>query len=187
MEKWKPVKGFLGSYEVSTHGRVRSLPRVIIRSNGSPQTVRGRVLKCEPFGKLGYVQVNLSDRTSGNHQVVFVHVLVAETFLKKPKGTDRVCHKDDDGSNNRVRNLYWGTASTNGKDSYRNGRQPVRDYKGSRVYNAIQDSQVRQVLKLRRHGFYPREICDAENLNWTTVQAICAYSGRFAQAKTWNL
>jgi hypothetical protein len=43
-ETWLPIPGHPG-YEVSDHGRVRSVYHVVMRSNGAPQTVRGRVLR----------------------------------------------------------------------------------------------------------------------------------------------
>ena len=35
MEEWRPVKGYEGLYEVSDTGRVRALPRTIIRKKRS--------------------------------------------------------------------------------------------------------------------------------------------------------
>jgi NUMOD4 motif len=37
-ERWRPVPGFVGWDEVSSHGRVRGVDRLIIRRNGSPYT-----------------------------------------------------------------------------------------------------------------------------------------------------
>ncbi len=44
-EQWSPVPGWEGSYEVSDHGRVRSVERVIRRRNGTDYTVRERILR----------------------------------------------------------------------------------------------------------------------------------------------
>ncbi len=41
IERWVPVVGFEECYEVSDLGRVRSLDRLVVRSNGAPYTVRG--------------------------------------------------------------------------------------------------------------------------------------------------
>ncbi len=187
MEEWKDVKNYKGFYKVSNNGRVLSLPRVIIMSSGKQMSVVGRQLRCRPFGKHSYVQVNLSDTSKGKGGSVFVHVLVATAFLKKPKGTDRVCHKDDIGSNNKVKNLYWGTASSNAKDSYRNGKNGKQVMpKGTEVYNAVPDNLVRKVLRLRKNGKYLKDIAVKVNLNYCTIQAICFFKGRFKEFQSWN-
>ena len=43
IERWKPVKGYEGIYEVSSHGRVRSLDRTVNYSNGQIQIGRAHV------------------------------------------------------------------------------------------------------------------------------------------------
>lgn len=43
-EEWRPAFGFEGRYEVSNTGNVRSVPRTVMRTNGVPMTVRGRIL-----------------------------------------------------------------------------------------------------------------------------------------------
>jgi NUMOD4 motif len=43
-EHWRPIAGWEGFYEVSDRARVRSLDRVIIRSDGRPYRAKGRVL-----------------------------------------------------------------------------------------------------------------------------------------------
>jgi hypothetical protein len=65
MTEWRDIPGHEG-YQVSDDGRVRSLDRVIMRSNGLPQTLKGRLLKLGPNGN-GRLRVQL-DRPK-NYQV----------------------------------------------------------------------------------------------------------------------
>lgn len=44
-EEWADIPGYVGSYEVSDQGRVRSLKRVVVRRNGLRYQVQARVLK----------------------------------------------------------------------------------------------------------------------------------------------
>ena len=44
-EIWKDVIGYKNFYKVSNKGRVKSLNRIIIRGNGTPQTIKSRILK----------------------------------------------------------------------------------------------------------------------------------------------
>lgn len=40
-EEWRPVVGYEGAYEVSDHGNVRSLDRIILKSNGVKYPKKG--------------------------------------------------------------------------------------------------------------------------------------------------
>ena len=105
-EIWKPVTDYEGSYEVSTLGKVRSLSRTVMRSNGYPQTLTGRVLRGKSNGH-GYMRVNLSGRDFS------VHRLVADTFIANPDNKRTVNHKDRVRSNNAKANLEWMTHGEN--------------------------------------------------------------------------
>lgn len=44
-EIWKPVIGFEGLYEVSSHGKIKSLQRKVPHKSSGTITVRERILK----------------------------------------------------------------------------------------------------------------------------------------------
>jgi NUMOD4 motif len=78
-EIWRPVPNFEGRYEVSNRrpiAQVRGVDRVVLRSNGRPQTIRGRTLR-QQLGRGGW-SVVLS--RPGLRQHRFVHKLVASPF-----------------------------------------------------------------------------------------------------------
>lgn len=106
-ETWKPVFG--GAYEVSSHGAVRSMPRIAKQSNGASYPVRGGALK------LGVNKGYLYVKARFDHKQVTckVHRLVAEAFCNKPDGCDEVNHKDGDKLNNHFSNLEWVTRQQN--------------------------------------------------------------------------
>lgn len=115
-EKWLPVVGFEGRYEVSSRGRVRSLDSV--RRDGNP--LRGRVMRPSRHPRTGHLRVVLWT-LDGRQLTRLVHRLVLEAFVGPcPDGLQGL-HWDDDPGNNAVKNLYWGTSSQNRKDSIRNG------------------------------------------------------------------
>lgn len=120
-EKWKPVVGWEGLYEVSDQGRVRSLDREVETSNRHGpcvQKLKGRELK--PWAvRTGHLQVNLSRK--GQVSAHYVHRLVLEAFRGTCPPGHEACHYDDDPSNNRLENLRWGTSSENSLDMVRNG------------------------------------------------------------------
>lgn len=113
-ERWLPVAGSPG-YEVSDHGRVRSLGRVIMCRDGKPKRCRGQVLK-PTVSSDGYLRVRPYPATPQG-----VHALVLEAFVgPRPTGM-QCCHRDGDPANNRVENLRWGTISENQLDRVRHG------------------------------------------------------------------
>lgn len=121
VEEWRPVVGWEGFYEVSSIARIRSLPRVLTKSNGRLLTIPGRMLSPFPLPS-GYLFVNLKRGNTG--KLSRVHRLVAEAFIPNPHELPQVLHWDDDRSNNRVENLRWGTDRENKADRLRNGRNP---------------------------------------------------------------
>lgn len=119
IERWKPVKGYEGIYEVSDHGRVRSVDRTVNYSDGRVHRYKGKVLSAGLSKRGGYPLVSLY--TQGKNQSHYVHSLVAETFIgPRLEGTE-VCHSDGNPTNNHVGNLRYGTSSDNELDKVRHG------------------------------------------------------------------
>lgn len=117
-ENWKPVAGFENLYLVSDMGRIRSLPRTILRRNGQPMKIPGGILKPHRI-KQGHYVVSLRDQNRS--RVCYVHRLVLETFVGPCPDGKQCCHWDDDPANNWLENLRWDTAQANVQDSIRNG------------------------------------------------------------------
>jgi hypothetical protein len=102
-ERWKPVVGFEGLYEVSTRGRVRRLPT---KSSPNPRPF----LHDRGTGD-GYRIVALS--RNGKPVNRRVHRLVAAAFLGGERPNLDVNHKDGCRSNNAVSNLEYTDRSGN--------------------------------------------------------------------------
>lgn len=51
-----------------------------------------------------------------------IHRLVAMVYIPNPEHKSHVCHKDNNRTNNRVDNLYWGTPKENMEQCSRDGR-----------------------------------------------------------------
>lgn len=114
MERWLPVPGYEGVYEVSDQGRVRSLDRA--DSRGRSRTGRVLSLRIQPSG---HRTVSLC--TNAKRRIFHVHHLVLMAFVgPRPTGMEG-CHWNDDPTDNRVENLRWDTRSGNQLDSVRNG------------------------------------------------------------------
>ena len=54
-----------------------------------------------------YRKVVVYEGSKESKQQLYVHRIVAETFLPNPNGYKEVNHKNGDGTDNRVENLEW--------------------------------------------------------------------------------
>ncbi|UUJ74521.1 HNH endonuclease [Microcystis phage Mae-Yong1326-1] len=119
-EEWRAVPGYEGRYEVSTEGRVRSLPRVAGHSS-APRRLPGRNLR--PHITLTRYRVVALSGPAGPRAIA-VHRLVALAFLGPPPPGPRavVRHLNGDHGDNRLVNLAWGTDADNAADRKTHGR-----------------------------------------------------------------
>lgn len=106
MEIWKDVKGYEGLYQVSNHGRVKSL--------NYNHTKKEKVLVPLKHQN-GYLFVNINGKQQS------IHRLIAKTFIPNQKNKNQVNHIDGNKENNRIDNLEWCTAKENTRHAYKNG------------------------------------------------------------------
>jgi hypothetical protein len=118
-ERWRPVVGYEGFYEVSDLGRVRSLPHWRRSKANSRSFHAGRLLRL-PIASGGYPQAHLS--MDGRTRCIHVHRLVAAAFIGGCPDGQLVRHLDGDPANNVLANLSYGTPHENQLDKVRHGR-----------------------------------------------------------------
>lgn len=156
-EIWRFIPGFSKNYMVSNLGKVKSLHRVIMRSDGKPHTVRERILKSTQ-DEWGYPQVRLDSRT------IKVHRLVALAFLGERPVSYEIRHLDGDPTNNRLENLKYGTHSQNVLDEYRYRGYVRKDQKLSPGHaeeiRQLLASGVRSCDIAAQYGVSKQTICD---------------------------
>ncbi|MEU2013072.1 NUMOD4 motif-containing HNH endonuclease [Nocardia sp. NPDC019302] len=120
-ERWRPVVGWEGLYEVSDQGAVRSLERRVVFSDGRARIQPGRLLG-QHRTQSGHLTVRLSLNKSS--ELRKVHRLVLLAFVGPPPPGTECCHNDGDATNNRVENLRWDTRSANTLDKVAHGNHP---------------------------------------------------------------
>jgi HNH endonuclease/NUMOD4 motif len=120
VEVWCDVPGQEGCYQVSDHGRIRSVDRQITEKTGRVKNSRGRILR-PAAGASGHLSVVLG-RSVGSKQV---HALVMLTFKGPYPLGQEVLHLDHNPGNNRFSNLRYGTRSENLQMDYDAGRRCV--------------------------------------------------------------
>lgn len=125
-EIWRPAVGF-PDYEVSSMGRVRSVPRLQVRAEtpsrrGHVRRLPGKVLRPWVSGKYGHRMVTLYRDEAAFHKQV--HRLVLEAFVgPRPDGLE-ACHWNGRAGDNRLGNLRWDTHAANVEDAMRHGTVP---------------------------------------------------------------
>lgn len=114
MELWKPVEGYEGLYEVSSHGRVKALEKRV--DSGKCHRTWNEHILCTAIDSRGYVRTSLSK--DGHSKTVKIHRLVAEAFISNLDNLPQVNHKDGNKQNNNADNLEWCTQAENMKHAY---------------------------------------------------------------------
>lgn len=113
MERWKEIKDYEGIYEVSSAGRVRSLPTIQHFVQGTAYVERffpGKVLKGYKNTN-GYIYVDL--HKDGSRIKRYIHQLVAEAFCEGYAEGFTVNHKNYIRTDNRAENLEWMSIADN--------------------------------------------------------------------------
>lgn len=149
--RWRPVIGYEGIYEVSSHGDIQRVGRAARNGNGARV---GRILKRQRH-KGGYWQIQLW--RDGHYKRFLVHVLVAAAFIgPRPEGHE-VNHKDGIKTNTCAGNLEYVTPSENLLHAWRIGLCAPRNWvHGEKQHLAkLTESDVREIRRRyqpRRYG-----------------------------------
>lgn len=125
-EEWRDIEGYLGLYQVSNKGRVKSL--------NYNRTGKEQILKniLEPTG---YYRVNLAKEGKWKHFTV--HRLVCNAFIPNPNNLPCINHKDENKQNNSLQNLEWCTVKYNINYGTARLRQAQKNKKNVKVINLL--------------------------------------------------
>ena len=121
-EIWKDIPGYVGKYQASNLGRIKSLERKA-RSvhwySGKEfyRTVPERILRPGRYCKTGHLSVVLGHGEAGKP----VHQLVMKAFCGEPPPGMEVLHINGNPTDNRLCNLRYGTRRENILDVYYQG------------------------------------------------------------------
>lgn len=157
-ERWKPVAGFVGLYEVSNLGRVKSLKK--------PGNYKERILV--PL-RGEYLNVVLVDGT--RRKVMRLHRLVAQHFLGAKPGQGHVHHKNGNKHDARAANLRWVTPRENQLDAYAKGLKTSLGENNSRAVLTEREVRLLRFLKAKHpdlsstvvasfYGLHPQTILE---------------------------
>jgi hypothetical protein len=123
VETWRDVPNYVGLYEVSSKGRVRSIERRVEAECGGIRKVfkfKGRILR-QSLNTAKYMSVSLS--ANGEKRCQQVHRMVCEAFNgPPPPGRYHAAHGDGRKTNNVSSNLRWATPLENTRDNELHGK-----------------------------------------------------------------
>ena len=171
IETWFPIDGYGGAYEVSDHGRVRSIARTRVFTDGRTRAYPSVILAGQ-VGTHGYRAVALADGVD-NTRTVVVHRLVAEAFLPEMPGKTWVNHIDGDKLNNAVSNLEWCTPKENTEHMMANGL--ARFARGSETGMAkLSESDVVVIRSLALRGVLQKKLAANFGVAAPVISNICA-------------
>ena len=146
MAEFHDISGFEGRYQVSTDGRVFSIPKVVaVGKNGGTTTRGGFELRQYKMKNGGHLRVYLSNAES-KKVAKLVHRLVAETFINNAINLPVVHHKDSNPENNHVSNLEWCSIGDN--TAYCTTRK-IGNQKGAANSRAILDDKTIIAIRAR--------------------------------------
>lgn len=146
-EVWKDIEGY-EYYQVSNLGRIRSLDREIIHSNGKHYFYKGQILKCG-YDTDGYCQVTIG--SGKTRRTKKVHQIVAKHFIPNPDNLPCINHKNERKNDNRVDNLEWCTVAYNNSYGTRTERMTEK------VKGKIFSAEHRKRISESRKGMHIKE------------------------------
>jgi len=170
-EIWKDVPGYVGYYEVSNFGKVRSVDRYVNNHKGERALRKGKVLT-DTLDDKGYVRYTF--RMGKSKKMKRGHRLVAEAFIPNPNQYTIINHKDGNKANNHISNLEWCTHRQNSQHAESMGL--VNHVKGSKHHKATTtEDDVRKMRRLYAKGNHTqKQIAEIFSINPNTIKHILA-------------
>ena len=168
MEIWKDIEGYEGLYQVSSHGRIKSIDRIVNCNNKYYSKLNGRILILRFWSDTSSLYLKVSISKNAIVKLCTVHRLVAKAFIPNPENKREVNHKDGVKENNHVDNLEWCTASENVAHARNMGL--MKKMEGN-IYGAkLNGFQVRVIRKI--NDLSPEELANIFQISSCTIYDI---------------
>lgn len=160
-------------YQISNYGRIRAINKI----TGKEKLLKGS------HSKRGHHRLNIK-MESGKGAGVYVHRIVAETFVKQPSEEHKyVIHLDHDKTNNKYTNLRWATqheVNEHAKNSplYNQAREKQREHyklneaKVKMIKRMLKRKKVKMKIIAKQFGISHTQLNRIKNgENWSNVDS----------------
>ncbi|MDR3593668.1 HNH endonuclease [Clostridium sp.] len=108
MEEYRIIKDY-SNYQISNVGNVKHFDEILPEQN-----IFENLCDCyDIIYKNSNCSKSFRIRDKGSNRTLSIHRLVAEAFLSNLDHKKFVLHKDGNGYNNNVENLYWSKTANN--------------------------------------------------------------------------
>lgn len=180
-EKWKPVVGYEGLYEVSNLGRVKVRRRELVDSMGRHTVISERIVKIQISKSTGYPYVGLTK--DGKRKNQNTHRMIAEAFLPNTYNFPCVNHIDEDRCNSVLSNLEWCTYEYNrnynkNKVKLRKGWYANREERKRSIFQYTIDGKLVHI-----YDMWPSEFMDIYGLK---IQGCLNHNKATAGGYVWR-
>ena len=119
---------------------------------------------------IGYYSTTLRD-ANNNKKTVYIHRIVAMTYLENPENKATVNHINGIKTDNRIENLEWATYSENSKHAHKMGLNYISKSNREQAAKNIKGISSKIVLDTQTGIYYnsAREAAKAYNINSNTL------------------
>jgi len=167
IEVWKDICGYEGSYKVSNLGRVKSLNRSIVKSDGIVANLKSKILS-QNTDFNGYKLVVLSVKNKA--RTCKVHRLAAISFIGYKCSKMHVNHINGVKDDNTINNLEWCTPKENMKHAFDNKLIDMSKYRSNRAKLSWSD-----VMCIRKSNMQQKQLALMFNVDPKAIRQILNY------------
>jgi len=166
LEKFYPVVGYEGIYEINKNGIVKSIIR---ETNTCGRKPSGKIIK-QFIGRGGYLYIAL--RKNKKQTSVLMHRILAITFIPNEEDKPTVNHKNSIRTDNRLSNLEWNTYSENNSHAHKLGKQS--EYYGeNHSQSKLKEKQVIEIRsKYIKHKYTAPDLAKEYKVSKGAIVAI---------------
>lgn len=123
--------------------RIKGLNGYLVNKQGDILSLKKRILLKHRIDSGGYHMAYIHKKN------IWVHRIVAETFLPNPNNYKYVNHINEDKSDNRVENLEWCTNSYNNLHRRKNNKRLPKEMVKFVKYNKLRPCEIVRFFKER--------------------------------------
>lgn len=171
-EIWRDVKGYERVYQVSNHGKIRSVKRTVKYNGvgkGSGTHIYPSLELKQCLNTVGYYHVSLSINNVRKRHMV--HRIVAEAFCNKQFGKNYVNHIDGNYLNNVYDNLEWVSSIENARHAIVTGLHNV--YGEDSHLSKFTNEQAEVIRRIKEKGISTKDLTTLLGVHKSCINRMC--------------